>query len=85
MEGWLDLVNGAGLQLMTAPAAATNTSTLTITSYLNDQQRFMRIGQNWTMGDTGITIEGNVKIGGLNNGDLGDLNLTNAAADQVTR
>jgi hypothetical protein len=80
MEGWLDLVNGAGLQLMTAPAAATNTSTLTITSYLNDQQRFMRIGQNWTMGDTGIPIEGNVKIGGLNNGDLGDLNLTNAAA-----
>ena len=80
MEGWLDLVNGAGLQLMTAPAASTNTSTLSITSYLNDQQRFMRIGQNWTMGDTGIPIEGNVKIGGLNNGDLGDLNLTNAAA-----
>ena len=47
---------------------------------LIDQQRFMRMGQNWTMGDTGITIEGNVKIGGLNNGDLGDLNNVNAAA-----
>ena len=80
MEGWMDLVNGAGLQLMTAPAAATNTTTLTITSYLNDQQRFMRIGQNFTMGDTGIAIDGNVKIGGLNNGDLGDLNNVNASA-----
>jgi hypothetical protein len=32
------------------------------------------------MGDTGIAIDGNVKIGGLNNGDLGDLNNTNGAA-----
>jgi hypothetical protein len=32
------------------------------------------------MGDTGIAIEGNVKIGGLNNGNLGDLNNRNAAA-----
>ncbi len=31
-------------------------------------------------GDTGIPIDGNVKIGGLNKGDLGDLNNTNAAA-----
>ena len=31
MEGWLDLVNGAGLQLMTAPTAATTTTTLTPT------------------------------------------------------
>jgi hypothetical protein len=38
------------------------------------------MGQNFTMGDTGIAIDGNVKIGGLNNGDLGDLNNTNAAA-----
>jgi hypothetical protein len=29
---------------------------------------------------TGIAIEGNIKIRGLNNGDLGDLNFTNAAA-----
>jgi hypothetical protein len=69
MEGWLDLVNGAGLQLMTAPAAAAATTT-TIPQFLIDQQRFM--GQNWTMGDTRITIDGNVKIGGLKNGDLGD-------------
>ena len=80
MEGWLDLVNGAGLQLMTAPTAATTTTTLTISQYLNDQQRFMKMGQNFTMGDTGIPIDGNVKIGGLNNGDLGDLNNTNASA-----
>ena len=80
MEGWLDLVNGAGLQLMAAPPMATTTTTLSIANYLNDQQRFMKIGQNFTMGDTGIPIEGNVKIGGLNNGDLGDLNNTNAAA-----
>jgi hypothetical protein len=79
MEGWLDLVNGAGLQLMTAPAAAAATTT-TLSNFLIDQQRFMRMGQNWTMGDTGITIDGNVKIGGLNNGDLGDLNNVNAAA-----
>ena len=78
MEGWLDLTNGAGLQLMTAPSnAATMT---TVSQFLIDQQRFMRIGQNFTMGDTGIPIDGNVKIGGLNNGDLGDLNNTNAAA-----
>ena len=79
MEGWLDLVNGAGLQLMTAPAAAAATTT-TLSNFLIDQQRFMRMGQNWTMGDTGITIDGNVKIGGLNNGDLGDLNNVNGAA-----
>ena len=79
MEGWLDLVNGAGLQLMTAPAAAAATTT-TLSNFLIDQQRFMRMGQNWTRGDTGITIDGNVKIGGLNNGDLGDLNNVNAAA-----
>jgi hypothetical protein len=58
MEGWSDLVNGAGLKLMTIPAAATNTTTLKITSYLKDQQRFMRIGQKFTMGDPGIAMEG---------------------------
>ncbi len=63
MEGWLDLINGAGLQLMTAPA---NITTATTTSqFLIDQQRFMRMSQNFTMGDTGIPIDGNVKIGGL--------------------
>jgi hypothetical protein len=80
MEGWLDLTNGAGLQLMTAPAYSSTTTTLSITGYLNDQQRFMRMGQNFTMGDTGIPIDGNVRIGGLNNGDLGELNNTNASA-----
>ena len=78
MEGWLDLVNGAGLQLMTAPP--NNATMTTVSQFLLDQQRFMRMGQNWTMGDTGIPIDGNVKIGGLNNGDLGDLNNTSAAA-----
>ena len=78
MEGWLDLTNGAGLQLMTAPP--NNATMTTVSQFLIDQQRFMRIGQNFTMGDTGIPIDGNVKIGGLNNGDLGDLNNTNAAA-----
>jgi hypothetical protein len=78
MEGWLDLTNGAGLQLMTAPPNTANIST--VSQFLLDQQRFMRMGQNFTMGDTGIAIDGNVKIGGLNNGDLGDLNNTNAAA-----
>ena len=78
MEGWLDLTNGAGLQLMTAPSNATTATTTS--QFLIDQQRFMRMSQNWTMGDTGIAIDGNVKIGGLNNGDLGDLNNTNGAA-----
>jgi hypothetical protein len=32
------------------------------------------------MGDTGIAIDGNVELGDLNNGDLGDLHNTNAAA-----
>jgi hypothetical protein len=78
MEGWLDLVNGAGLQLMTAPP---NTATAaTIAQYLIDQQRFMRVSQNFTMGDTGIAIDGNVKIDALNSGNLGDLNNVNAAA-----
>ena len=78
MEGWLDLTNGAGLQLMAAPPNTANIST--VSQFLLDQQRFMRMGQNFTMGDTGIAIDGNVKIGGLNNGDLGDLNNTNGAA-----
>lgn len=78
MEGWLDLVNGAGLQLMTAPP---NSATMTtVSQFLIDQQRFMRVSQNFTMGDTGIAIDGNVKIDGLNSGNLGDLNNTNAAA-----
>ena len=77
MEGWMDLVNGAGLQLMTAPGNAATTTTMS--NFLLDQQRFMRLGQNFTMGDTGITIDGNCKIGGVNNGDLGDLNNVNAA------
>ena len=61
MEGWLDLTNGAGLQLMTAPPNTANMST--VSQFLLDQQRFMRMGQNFTMGDTGISIDGNVKIG----------------------
>ena len=65
---------------MAAPPMTTTTTTLTISNYLNDQQRFMRIGQNFTMGDTGIAIDGNVKVGALNNGDLGVLNTTNTAA-----
>ena len=66
---------------MAAPPMATTTTALSISNYLNDQQGFMRIGQNFTIGDTGIPIEGNVKIGGLINGDLGDSNNTNAAAE----
>ena len=79
MEGWLDLTNGAGLQLMTVPPSGTCT-TVTLSKYLTDVQNFSRMGQNFTLGDTGIRIEGNVKIGGLNYGDLGALNNTNAAA-----
>jgi hypothetical protein len=30
----------------------------------------MRTGQKFTMGDTGMAIDGNVKVGGLNNGSL---------------
>ena len=78
MEGWLDLTNGVGLQLMTVPPSATCT-TVTLSKYLTDTQTFMRMGQNFTLGDTGISITGNVKVGALNNGDLGSLNSTNAA------
>ena len=78
MEGWLDLTNGAGLQLMTAPPNSATISTLS--QFLIDQQRFMRVSQNFTMGDTGIAIDGNVKIDALNSGNLGDLNNVNAAA-----
>ena len=79
MEGWLDLTNGSGLQLMTVPPSATCT-TVTLSKYLTDVQTFMKMGQNFTLGDTGIKIDGNVKIGALNNGDLGVLNTTNASA-----
>jgi hypothetical protein len=70
---------------MAAPPISTITTTLFISNYLNDQQRFMRIVQKLRIGDTRIPIDGNVKIGGLNNDDLGALNLgalnhTNAAA-----
>ncbi len=34
MEGWLDLVDSSGLQLMSAPPMATTTATLTISNYL---------------------------------------------------
>ena len=78
MEGWLDLTNGAGLQLMTAPP--NNATITTLSQFLIDQQRFMRVSQNFTMGDTGIAIDGNVKIDALNSGNLGDLNNVNAAA-----
>ncbi len=44
----------------------------------------MRMGQNWTMGDTCIQIDRNVKITALNNGDLGDLNNVNAAVASET-
>ncbi len=33
MEGWLDLVDGTGLQLMAAPPMTTSTTTLTISNY----------------------------------------------------
>jgi hypothetical protein len=79
MEGWLDLTNGAGLQLMTVPPSVSAT-TATLSKYLTDVQTFQRMGQNFTLGDTGIKIDGNVKIGALNNGDLGVLNNVNAAA-----
>jgi len=78
MEGWLDLTNGSGLQLMTVPPSASCTTT-TLSKYLSDVQTFMRMGQNFTLGDTGIKVDGNVKIGALNNGDLGVLNTTNAS------
>ncbi len=47
MEGWLDLTNGAGLQLMTAPPNTANIAT--VSRFLLDQQRFMRMGQNFTI------------------------------------
>ncbi len=68
MEGWLDLVNASGAQLMVAPAKITTTTTLTIANDLNYQQRFMRMGRNWAMEDTGITITGHVKYTGVNDG-----------------
>jgi hypothetical protein len=47
---------------MTAPPNTANIST--VSQFLLDQQRFMQMGQNFTMGDTGIAIDGNVKIRG---------------------
>ena len=45
MEGWLDLTkNSDGTQLMAVPPSASST-TGTLSLYLIDQQRFMRIGQ----------------------------------------
>ena len=38
MEGWLDLTNGAGLQLMTAPSNATTATTTS--QFLIDQSTF---------------------------------------------
>jgi hypothetical protein len=64
---------------MTVPPSATST-TATISKYLTDVQTFKKMGQNFTLGDTGIAIAGNVKIGALNSGDLGALNSTNASA-----
>ena len=55
MEGWLDLTNGTGVQLMTVPPSASCT-TATLSKYLSDVQTFQRMGQNFTLGDTGITI-----------------------------
>ncbi len=67
---------------MTEPPNTANISTFS--QFLLDQQRFMRMGQNFTMVDTGIAKNGNVKIGGLNNGDFGDLNNTYAAVAAET-
>jgi hypothetical protein len=43
----------------------------------------MRMGQNFTMGDTGMHIDGSAKITGLNHWDLGGLINTTAAAISV--
>jgi hypothetical protein len=40
----------------------------------------MRASQNFTMGDTGIPIDGNVKIDALNSENLGDALNVNGAA-----
>ena len=80
MEGWLDLTKNAdGTQLMTVPTPASAT-TATIAQYLIDQQRFMRIGQNFTMGDTGIPITGNCVADTLNSGNNGAMATANAGA-----
>ena len=80
MEGWLDLTkNSDGTQLMAVPPSATST-TGTLSLYLIDQQRFMRIGQNFTMGDTGIAIAGNCVADTLNSGNNGAMATGNGGA-----
>ncbi len=80
MEGWLDLTkNSDGTQLMAVPPSATST-TGTLSLNLIDQQRFMRICQNFTMGDTGIAIAGNCVADTLNSGNNGAMATGNGGA-----